>query len=45
MLINRNYLAHSSLRSREIGNVVRFSGNARKTNHIPYLARAKRAMG
>ncbi|MDZ7880771.1 MAG: hypothetical protein U5L45_24055 [Saprospiraceae bacterium] len=31
----RNYLAHSSLRSREGGEVVGFSGKARKTNHIP----------
>ncbi|MDZ7877239.1 MAG: hypothetical protein U5L45_06190 [Saprospiraceae bacterium] len=38
-----NYLAHSSLRSREGEEVVRFSGKARKTNHLFSLARAKRA--
>ncbi|MDZ7880749.1 MAG: hypothetical protein U5L45_23945 [Saprospiraceae bacterium] len=31
----KNYLATRSLRSRMGGDVVRFSGKARKTNHFP----------
>ncbi|MDZ7879998.1 MAG: hypothetical protein U5L45_20135 [Saprospiraceae bacterium] len=38
-----NYLAYSSLRSQNKGNVVHFSGKARKMNHLSSLARAKRA--
>ncbi|MDZ7879220.1 MAG: hypothetical protein U5L45_16180 [Saprospiraceae bacterium] len=33
-----------SLRSREEGEAVCFSGKARKTNRLSFLARAKRAM-
>ncbi|MDZ7880539.1 MAG: hypothetical protein U5L45_22875 [Saprospiraceae bacterium] len=33
-LFFRNYLVTRSLRSRELGEVVRFSGFTRKTNHI-----------
>ncbi|MDZ7876919.1 MAG: hypothetical protein U5L45_04580 [Saprospiraceae bacterium] len=36
-----NYLAHSLRAKKE--NVVRFSGKARKTNHLSLPVRAKRA--
>ncbi|MDZ7879787.1 MAG: hypothetical protein U5L45_19065 [Saprospiraceae bacterium] len=35
MKLSITYLVTRSLRSREGGEVVRFSGFARKTNHIP----------
>ncbi|MDZ7876835.1 MAG: hypothetical protein U5L45_04150 [Saprospiraceae bacterium] len=40
-----NYLVTRSLRSRERGEVVHFSGKARKMNHISLFLRAKRAIG
>ncbi|MDZ7879590.1 MAG: hypothetical protein U5L45_18070 [Saprospiraceae bacterium] len=43
VLKNRNHLVTRWLRSRKEGEVVRFSGFARKMNHIPPFARAKRA--
>ncbi|MDZ7876991.1 MAG: hypothetical protein U5L45_04940 [Saprospiraceae bacterium] len=38
-------LSHALALLAKKGEVVRFSGKARKTNHIPFFLRAKRAMG
>ncbi|MDZ7877932.1 MAG: hypothetical protein U5L45_09690 [Saprospiraceae bacterium] len=39
VLFQSNYLVTRSLRSREGGEVVLFSGKARKKNHIPLFER------